>query len=179
MAKHSENLKLELVQRYLSGSMGQRALAQQYGVGRTSLRSWISRFKEHGERALRKKFSAYSAQFKLSVLQSMEREALSQTQVASLFDLRGGAGVVAKWLRQYHEGGPEALKPKPRGRPKTMPTPKPPIAPPSQDDDASALESLRKENAYLRAEVAYLKKLEALVRANRQAAPKGRKPSSN
>jgi transposase len=43
-------------------------------------------------------------------------------------------------------------------------------------EDTRTLEELRKENEYLRVEVAYLKKLNALVRANRQAAQKRRKP---
>jgi transposase len=43
-------------------------------------------------------------------------------------------------------------------------------------EDTRTLEELRKENEYLRAEVAYLKKLDALVRAQRLAAPKKRKP---
>ena len=179
MARYDESLKLEVVQKYLSGSVGHKTLAKQYGVERTSLQRWIERYREHGESGLRKKYSQYSEKFKLSVLRRMQRQCLSQAQVAALFDLRGGPGVVAKWLRQYHEGGPEALKPKPRGRPKTMPSPKPPKALPPQDDDASALEALRKENEHLRAEVAYLKKLEALVRAKRQAAQKERKPSSS
>ena len=177
MARHSESLKLELVQRYLSGATGHKALADQYGVGRTSLHRWIASYRAHGEEGLRKKYSRYSVQFKLSVLRRMQRQELSQTQVAALFDLRGGPGVVAEWLRQYHDGGPEALKPKRRGRPETMPTPKPAKALPPQENDVSALEALRKENEYLRAEVAYLKKLEALVQAKRQAAAKSRKPS--
>lgn len=179
MAKHDERLKLEVVQKYLLGSAGYRTLAQQYGVSRSCLRGWVNAYREHGESALRKKRSEYSAQFKISVLQRMKQQGLSQTQVAALFDLRGGSGVVSKWLSQYHEGGPEALKPKPRGRPKKMPTPKPPKNLPPQADDASALETLRKENEYLRAEVAYLKKVQALVREGRQAAPKKRKPSSS
>lgn len=183
MAKHDERVKLEIVQRYLSGEAGQRELAQRYGVGRSSLRTWINGYREHGASALRKKHGEYSAEFKVSVLQRMERQQLSQRQVAALFDLRGGGGVVAKWLRQYDEGGLEALKAKPRGRPK-MPPPKPPLpsispAAPPLAEDASALEKLRKENEYLRAEVAYLKKLEALVRADRQVARKDRKPSSS
>jgi len=184
MAKHDERLKLEVVQKYLSGEAGQRELAQRYGVGRSSLRTWINGYREHGASALRKKHGEYSAEFKVSVLQQMERQQLSQRQVAALFDLRGGGGVVAKWLRQYDEGGLEALKAKPRSRTKMPPTkpPKPsrsPMVPPPLADDASGLEQLRKENEHLRAEVAYLKKLEALVRANRQAARKDRKPSSN
>lgn len=179
MAKHDEQLKLEIVQKYLSGEVGQKELAQRYGVGRTSLRSWINGYRERGEGALRKKHSEYSAEFKLSVLEHRKRQGLSQMQTAALFDLRGGSGVVAQWQRQYDEGGLRALHRKPRGRPKTMPKPKPIDPPPPQVSDASTLEALRQENEALRAEVAYLKKLEALVRAKRQAAPKERKPFSS
>ena len=42
--------------------------------------------------------------------------------------------------------------------------------------DTRTQEDLRKENEYLRAEVAYLKKLDALVRAKKQAVPTKRKP---
>lgn len=179
MKVYDERFKLEIVQRYLAGMASFRTLANEHGVGRTVIRGWVSRYQEHGADALRSKRTQYSVEFKLSVLRRMKQEALSLTQVLALFDLRGGTGVVAKWQRQYDEGGPEALKPKPRGRPpKMMPTPKPPEAQPPADD-ASALEKLRKENEYLRAEVAYLKKLEALVRAKRQAAQKERKPSSS
>jgi transposase len=45
-----------------------------------------------------------------------------------------------------------------------------------QAPEPVTLEALRRENEYLRAEVAYLKKLDALVRAQKHAAPKKRKP---
>ncbi len=48
-----------------------------------------------------------------------------------------------------------------------------------ETDSASLNRALREEVERLRAEVAYLKKLEALVRANRQTAQKERKPSSS
>jgi transposase len=51
-------------------------------------------------------------------------------------------------------------------------SPKPVSTPPA---DTRTLEELRKENEYLRAEVAYLKKLDALVRAKQQAAQKKHK----
>lgn len=179
MAKHDERLKLEIVQTYLAGSKGCKALAKQYEVAASSVRRWVAGYQQHGARALSKKFESYSQEFKLRVLHEIKRRGLSQTEAAARFDVRG-VGAIAIWQRQYDEGGPEALKPKPRGRPpNTMPTPKPPKAPPLPADDASALEKLRKENEYLRAEVAYLKKLEALVRAKRQAAHKERKPSSS
>ena len=136
-------------------------------------------YAQHGIQGLRKKFSHYSAKFKLFVLETMWRDELSSRQVAIVFDVRGGHGAVAIWERQYHAGGAEALEPKPRGRSKTMPTSKPtPVVQP-QTDDARALKALREENEYLRAEVAYLKKLHALIRTKRSVAPTRRASSSD
>jgi transposase len=50
---------------------------------------------------------------------------------------------------------------------------------PCDTDGTSSNRALREEVERLRVEVAYIKKLEALVRANRQAAQKERKPSSS
>jgi transposase len=165
----------------LAGSLGHKAIAKQYGIGRTSLRSWVARYLEHGWEGLRRKHGpVYSAEFKLAVLRRVKSQELSDTRAAAVFNLRGGSNIVARWRRLYDEGGPQALHPKPRGRPpKTMPKPKSTQASPPPADDSRSLETLRKENEALRAEVAYLKKVEALVRASRQAAPKERKPSSS
>lgn len=43
-----------------------------------------------GVSGLRKKFSRYSAEFKLSVLSRMKQEELSATQATTLFDILGG-----------------------------------------------------------------------------------------
>lgn len=72
-------------------------------------------------------------------------------------------------------GGLDALASKPRGRPKKMPIAKPPTKPAAQGQDTRTVEELRKENEYLRAEVAYLKKLDALIQAKKAAARKKRK----
>lgn len=71
------------------------------------------------------------------------------------------------------KGGIEALMPKPRGRAVTMKQ-KPP-AEPFDLRDTPTVEQLLKENEYLRAEVAYLKKLDALIQAKKPAAQKKRK----
>jgi transposase len=181
MTKHSDSFKLEVVRRYLAGPLGHKALAKKYGVGRNSIVSWVNSYKVHGPKGLHaKRKSYYSAEFKLNVLRQAKLRELSNTQAATLFDLRGGAGVVALWRRQYDEGGPQSLHPKPRGRPPMKP-PKRKSAPatPAQTDDKRSLQELLEENEQLRTEVAYLKKLAALVRANRQAVLKRRRPSSN
>lgn len=179
MAKYDESFKLEMVQKYLGGQIGHKALAKQAGLGATLLSRWIHNYQTHGIKGLRKKHSHYSVQFKLNVLVQAKRQELSDRQAAVIFDLRGGGGVVARWRRLYDQGGAQALQPKPRSRPPKMPTSKPTPIAPGQTKDSQTVESLRKENEALRAEVAYLKKLEALVQASRQAAPKGRKPSSS
>lgn len=177
MTKYDEAFKRKVVQEYVSGSGGSLLLSHKFGVGRTTLRRWIAAWQCHGQDGLSKKHTPYSAEFKRHVLQHMQRHQLSHTQTSALFDLRE-AGGIARWERQYHEGGFEALKPRRKGRPPKMIKPKQPPQPtaePTQDERSR--EDLLKENEYLRAEVAYLKKLDALLRAKEQAAPKKkRKP---
>lgn len=173
MAKYSEAFKLSVVQSYLEGQQGYQGLAKQYGLDHATIRRWFKSYEQHGLNGLQKKFSHYSAEFKLSVLQQMRQEDLSALQATTLFDIRGGTSVVRRWERQYYEGGFQALEPKPRGRPTKMPTTEPPKAPLLQAEKSS-LEQVLKENEYLRAEVAYLKKLRALRQAKEQAAQKKR-----
>ena len=173
MTKYDEQFKLSVVQQYEAGEQGFISLAAQCGVDRATIRRWVNSYRQHGISGLRKKFSHYSAQFKLGVLQRIQREELSALQAIALFDIRGGAGVITAWQRLYHAGGLPALEPKPRGRRKMSPTK--PTLPPDVPRDSRNLEDLRKENEYLRAEVAYLKKLRALLQAKEQAAQKKRK----
>jgi transposase len=177
MARYNEEFRLRVVQAYLSGDGGYKTLAAKYGINHSMLQRWVGAYRQYGDAGLRKKFNHYSVEFKLSVLKRMREQELSYTQVVALFDLRGGTGVISSWERLYDEGGVEALKPKPRGRPKMMKTPQPPIPEAQQQSpDTRTVEDLRKENEYLRAEVAYLKKLDALVRSKKQAVPIKRKP---
>lgn len=191
MARHDEKFKQAVVEAYLSGEGGYKTLGGRYAVAPSVVMQWVGHYRQHGDAGLRKKFSHYSADFKLFVLQLMRAQELSFKQTSVLFDLRGGAGVVSGWERRYDEGGLKALEPKPRGRPskmKPLKTPKTSAIPrraktPNTHEPSSeqapepvTLEALRRENEYLRAEVAYLKKLDALVRAQKHAAPKKRKP---
>lgn len=177
MTKYDEAFKRKVVQEYLSGGIGIRALSQKHGIGHSIVRRWIGAWQHHGEAGLRKKREAFGAEFKLTVLQHMWRHELSYAQTSSLFDLRDTRGV-SRWERQYHEGGFEALMPRRKGRPPNMSEPKQPAQPtPEPPQDGRSREDLLKENEYLRAEVAYLKKLDALLRAKEQAALKKKRKS--
>jgi len=171
MARYSEQLKLKLVKEHQSGAGGVRMIAQRHGVGYTVLRRWIAAYEQHGREGLRKKYSHYDAQFRMSVLSYMWREGLSYQQVAAVFDIRW-PGCISKWEHQYHAGGIDALASCPRGRRKTMTHPDHEKPTEESAPDERTREQLLKENEYLRAEVAYLKKLDALLQAKKQAAQK-------
>ena len=171
MTKYSEQFKLAVVQEYLSDSSdGYLAIARRHGLTSHSMvERWVLAYRHHGEAGLSKKSSRYSVEFKLSVLQHMWDNQLSITQAAARFDIRNHA-MVGIWERAYRDDGVEALASRPRGRPKPVATAVKPDSPP--DDDKRSREELLAEVNQLRMELAYLKKLEALVQARPKQAPK-------
>ena len=172
MTKYTVRFKISVVKKYLGTSFGYKTIAQHYGLDHGMVRRWVLWYKTYGTAGMRKKFCHYSGQFKLSVLQHMWNNELSYLQVAAVFDIRS-PGCLSVWERRYHSGGIDALTPRPRGRPKKMLDTldiKPGAVP---DDDQRSRDELVAELGLLRAQVAYLKKLKALVQA--QAARKKRK----
>ena len=169
--KYDEQFKLKLIKEYLSGEMGRKAVARKYNVPGTTLLRWIQGYKQHGMQALAPKPArGYSAQFKLTVLKRMWAENLSYQKVAALFDIRS-PGRIGQWVEHYYSGGLVALEPEQPG-PKKM---NKDLNDPSNLPLAEPVltrEQLLKQNLELRAEVAYLKKLDALMRTKRSATPK-------
>jgi transposase len=107
----------------------------------------------------------------------MWREGLSLREVTARYDIRD-AGSVARWARLYDEGGIDALAPRRRGRRPKMTDTQPPKPTEDEAPDTRTRDELLKENEYLRAEVAYLKKLDALLKAKKQAAAQKKKRKS-
>jgi transposase len=167
--------KLKVVESFLAGDGGAKLLARRWSVPEEKVRAWVSHFRLHGNAGLQPKRSAYTAQFKHQVLAHQDRDQLSSRQVAAIYDIRNSNQVVV-WRRAFDSGGLRALEGRKQTHPMAGETPK--TTPPGTDN-AISHRALLDEVERLRAEVAYLKKLQALVRANRQAAQKERKPSSN
>jgi transposase len=128
------------------------------------VKRWVKLYQAHGEAGLAKKFTAYSAEQKMAILRHMWDRQLSYKQAAAMFNLRSPTSIPS-WERCYHTGGIDALKPRPRGRPKNMPDPQPLKTLLPVDDETRTREELLAEVNHLRMEVAYLKKLRALVQA--------------
>lgn len=171
MAKHDEQFKLEVVQSYLSSDIGLKKLAQSRGITQAEVRLWVNRYRAHGVAGLTPRGSSYSASFKLQVLERMWQEQWSFSQTAVEFDIRS-IGHISKWQKQYDEGGFQALER--RRRTTTMMKNKLSKPPELSPQESRTLDEVLKENEYLRAENAYLKKLDALIQQKRAAARKKR-----
>lgn len=172
MTKYDEHFKLSVVQQYAYGTTGFKAIAKHHGLSSSMVRRWVLSYRAHGLEGLRKKFTHYSAAFKLSVLKHMWENELSCGQTAALFNIRN-PGSLRVWEREYRRAGPDALTARPRGRPKSMPTSSPPKK--KTENGKHPEKDLLAELEHLRMENAYLKKLQALVQARQQALPKKRK----
>ena len=168
MKNYQTEFTLEVVKCFLAGEGGAKLLSRRWSVPEEKIRTWASHDRLHGLDGLRPKRSAYSEQSKLQALSHQDREQLSSRQVAAVYDIRNPNQVVV-WRRNLQEGGLPALGSTKQGHP-TMKSERRSLALPDTVTADSA-HALIEENKRLRAEVAYLKKLQALIRAKRSAAP--------
>ena len=147
----SEVQREQLVELFEQG-MGYTAAAKTLGVSKYAVRRLYRRFQLHGRLCLVEKPTKqqYSFDIKKEVVQ---RHLAGETamDLAREFNL-SSAQLVQDWVIKWRKGGDEALKPKPKGRPKGSAAPKP----------LSEEEKLRRQVARLEAENAYLKKLRDL-----------------
>lgn len=188
MSKYSLAFKREAVERYLEGTEGLKGVGDRCGIHPGLLSRWVAAYQAHGEAGLAKKFSHYSAEFKFSVLQRMEKDALSKRETAAIFNIRG-VSLLTEWQKSYETGGLAALAPRRKGRRKKMPDP---VVPPNavavppdagktqvkHAEVASKVDTRTREEllaalAYLEMENEYLKKLRALIQ--KEQAPITRK----
>lgn len=155
MAKYTKEFKFKVVQYVLKEKHGVKTAKKHFGLhSHGDIVKWVNKYLEHGEKGLERNNDKYDSNFKISVVKYMQENNLSLTRTAIHFNL-SGAKIVAKWLKAYEDG---KLKAKEREE-EIMPrkTNK------DKENKDIATQKLLEENEYLRAENAYLKKLNALV----------------
>jgi len=130
---------------------GSVVTARILGAAKKPIDHLYDRWQVHGEAAIvaRTTNRSFSGEFKLSVVKRFLAGETAMDLVRE-FGL-SSPKLVGSWVRIYRREGPEALFPKPIGRPKRV-----------DDSKLSELERLQRENELLRAKVAYLGKLRAL-----------------
>jgi transposase-like protein len=168
MAKHSTEFKLEVVKYHIDGQHGSATTSRFFGINESTVSKWVDAYKLHGLLGLKKPYSHYPIEFKLKVLRAISSGELSVRKACAQFNIPNH-GTILTWQRLYNAGGIDALTNRPRGRPKRMSTPTKPYQPSNKPAEELTPEELILEVQYRRAEVAYLKKLDALIQAKKSA----------
>ncbi|MGG5735649.1 IS3 family transposase [Bacillus cereus group sp. IBL03679] len=159
MAKFSSKEKIQAVKRYLEGPEGGTSIAKSIGVDQRVFYHWISRYEYSGEKAFEKRYTSYSTQFKLDVLNYMIENRTSIRETAAIFNIPSYE-TVRKWKVAYETEGLDALQLKEKRHP-SMNNKNHKIVKKQLPVEGS-IEELQEELERLRMENAYFKKVECL-----------------
>ena len=173
LKKHPYEERLLAVKLCLGGRP-LKSVARQLGISKDYISEWLFRYQQEGESGLQKR-SPKQANYaeKCKIVCKYEKKGVPLPQICVEHNVSRTA--VQRWTRLYRNGGYAALrniKPPGKGR-KGMGRPK-------KQEPQTELERLRYENEYLRAEVALLKKVRALMEEKEKRLHEiGRKPSKH
>lgn len=162
--RYSKELKEQAVKDYLSGKYSQREVAKKYEISNKNvLLKWVNKYNSHREiKATTKGMSQSMTKGRSTSWK--ERIEIVFYCIAHNNDYQHAAEIydvsyqqVYQWVKKYELGGEDALKDR-RGRKKTEEELTP------EDRVNLEMKKLKAENERLRAENAFLKKLEELER---------------
>ena len=146
-ALYDLGLRLRAAELYDMGR-GRASIAALLGIPEETVRKWLDIYRSAGIEVLAmmgKKHAAYSFETKLAAVRAVVDEAMAKFGIASPSSLK-------KWLRAYREEGPEALGPKPKGRPKGSGSPAKEMT--REQELERRVRKLEAENAYLKKSIA-------------------------
>ena len=180
MAKYSIDFKKTVVNEYLRGEGSFKALAKKHGIpSDTIIREWLANFERFGSESLMRsrQNQVYSFEFKLHVVELYLTGELSYQELALQVGMTNPS-LINRWVRDYRAAGLEALKPKKKGRKRSMDkeTIIREIGDGDLEEQKELLKQLQEENLRLRIENAFLKEArrlrleeEALQRKQRES----------
>ena len=170
--KYDYTFKFECVELVIKEHYSFESVGNKKGVSKSNIKKWVRFYIQYGENGLvPRKNRSYSSDFKFKVLQSIQKESLSLLDSCVKFNIPDAA-IILKWKKDFINFGFEGLKPKPRGRPKSMSNFKRKKR--KSDKPLTTEEKLLQEIEFLRCENDLLKKFQALIQAEERA--KKRKP---
>ena len=170
MTKYSYEFKKKVVQAYLNNEGGYTFLSKKYGVpAESNIKKWISNYQKFGDEGLMRsrKQKKYSFEKKLAVVELYLSSEVSYQELALQEGILNPTQII-KWVNDFRIAGPDALRPKKKGRKKTLDNSKQksniivnkssvPV-----DTSAEHVKELEDELLKLRIENAYLKELRRL-----------------
>lgn len=162
--RYSPELKLQAVQDYLSGNYSQIQVIDKYKIASTTqLANWIIKYNSHYSFKLTENKGAHtmtngrSTDWKERIDIVLYCLANNHDYLATSETYQVSYQQVYQWVKKYENGGEDALKDG-RGRKKTSEELS------EADRQKLAMKKLEYENERLRAEVAFLKKLQEFER---------------
>jgi transposase len=160
---YSKELKMAAVLDYLSGNYSQYEIVRRYEISsRSVLRRWIKNY--NGHRDLKEtqrmknsmtKGRSTTLEERLEIVRYCLQNGKDYHQASEHFTV--SYQQVYQWVKKYEKEGEDGLKDK-RGHRKVEPELTP------EEKDQREIKRLERENERLRAEIAFLKKLEELER---------------
>ena len=179
MAKYSFEFKMRVVKEYLDGQGGYRDLSKKYGIHHRLVERWVANYRQYGEKGLvrSRQQKSYAFEFKLNVVELYLRSELSYQEIALQVGMTNPT-LIARWVKDYRAAGLAALRPKKKGRKRTMDKEQiiRNIENGDAEDQKEFLRQLQEENLRLRIENAFLKEVrrlrleeEALQRKQRES----------
>lgn len=163
MSKYNIEFKLKVTEEYLTGTAGGiRTVAKKYNVPKRTLENWIIKYRTYGRESFYDgyKSNEYTRDFKSYVIEYMERNNTSFSKTAMIFKV-SDARLVSNWYKEEIEGRKSK-----KGTPsESMKNSKKPNKKQSKDlNPEERIKELERENQLLRMELAYEKKLQAMIR---------------
>ena len=133
---------------------GRDVIAYLVGAPEGTVRKWLDTYRSVGIGALAAmgaKKKTYSFDTKVAAARAVEDEGSTVPEAMARFGIVSSSPL-RKWLKAYREGGPEALRPKPKGRPKGAKAAPGPMT--REQELERRVQKLEAENAYLKKSIA-------------------------
>ncbi len=118
MAKYDYEFKKRIVNSYMNGEGGKNFLANKYGVKSSrDVMKWINAFKSFGDEGLMRsrKNKTYTFEFKFHVVELYLSTEVSYQELALSVGINNPP-LINKWVNDFRIAGPDALRPKRKGR---------------------------------------------------------------
>ena len=167
-ALYDVGLRLRAAELYDMGR-GRASIAALLGIPEETVGKWLDIYRSAGIEVLAmmgKKHAAYPFETKLAAVRAVVDGGMTKPEAMARFGIASPSSF-KRWLKAYREEGPEALRPKPKGRPRGSGSPA---------GEATREQELERRIRKLEAENAYLKKSIALKAEKRSRT--ARKPQS-
>lgn len=169
MSKYSFEFKKQVVNAYLNGEGGYIYLANKFGIpSDNKVKLWVDNYNAFGDEGLKRsrKKDFYSFEKKLSIVELYLSSEISYQDLA-LQEGITNPSMITNWVSRFRAAGPDALRPRKKGRKKTLNTTddntqNKPVEESSVDTSAEHVKELEDELLKLRIENAFLKELRRL-----------------